>query len=82
MQDDKYTYSITQTGYIINSLSDDVKNRIPQGVVNFFNTNSDMSLISNENDRKNMFENFTDDTLKFLKVIDYYINNSNPNIKM
>ncbi len=76
MQDNKYTYSITQTGYIINSLSDDVKSKIPQGIVNFFNSNSDMSLISNEDDKKYMFENFTNDTLKFLKVIDYYINNN------
>ena len=59
MQNDDYTYSITQTNYIINSLSTDVKEKIPQGVVNFFDYNSDMTLISDENDKKNMFDKFT-----------------------
>lgn len=76
MINDEYTYSITQASCVINSLEEDVKRRIPLNVVNFFNNNSDMSLINESFDNKTlMFENFTDDTLKFLKVIDYYINN-------
>lgn len=75
MVNDDYTYPITQANCVINSLNDEAKSKIPQNVVNFFNNNSDMSLINEEFNKKNvMFENFTDDTLKFLKVIDYYIN--------
>lgn len=76
MMENDYRYSITQTNCVINSLEEDVKNRIPQNVINFFNNNSDISLINQEYVNKNiMFESFTDDTLKFLKIIDYYINN-------
>lgn len=75
MINDNYTFSITQTNCVINSLDENVKNKIPQGIVNFFDNNSDMSLVNQEFYNKNvMFESFTDDTLKFLKVIDYYIN--------
>lgn len=75
MINDDYTFSITQANLVINSLDEKVKNKIPQNVVNFFGNNSDMSLINEEYNNKNlMFESFTDDTLKFLKVIDYYIN--------
>ena len=75
MRSDDYTLPITQANCVINSLNDEVKNKIPQNLVNFFNNNSDMSLLNEDFYNKNMmFENFTDDTLKFLKVIDYYIN--------
>lgn len=78
MENDKYTYSITQTRYIINSLSNDVKNKIPSNVIKFFDNNSDMSLLDNElNGNILKFDNFTNDTLKFLKVINYYINDNN-----
>ena len=75
MINDNYTFSITQTNLVINSLEEEIKNKIPTNVVNFFDNNSDMSLINEEFNNKNMmFESFTEDTLKFLKVIDYYIN--------
>lgn len=75
MINDEYTYPITQVNCLINSLEEDVRNKIPTNVVNFFNTNADMSLINDSFESKSlMFESFTDDTLKFLKVIDYYIN--------
>ena len=75
MRNDDYTLPITQANCVINSLNDEAKNKIPQNLVNFFNNNSDMSLLNEDFYNKNMmFENFTDDTLKFLKVIDYYIN--------
>ena len=75
MINDNYTFSITQTNLVINSLGEEIKNKIPTNVVNFFDNNSDMSLINEEFNNKNMmFESFTEDTLKFLKVIDYYIN--------
>ena len=70
-----YIYSITQANCVINALDNEYKNKIPQNVVNFFNNNSDYSLLNEEFENGKMtFENFTDDTLKFLKVIDYYIN--------
>lgn len=75
MINDNYTFSITQTNLVINSLEEEIKNKIPTNVVNFFDNNSDMSLINEEFNNKNMmFESFTEETLKFLKVIDYYIN--------
>ncbi len=78
MENDKYTYSITQTGYVINSLSEKVRNKIPNNVIKFFDNNSDMSLLQNDiNDNTIKFDNFTNDTLKFLKVINYYINDNN-----
>ena len=78
MENDKYTYSITQTGYVINSLSEEVRNKIPNNVIRFFDNNSDMSLLQKDmNDNTIKFDNFTNDTLKFLKVINYYINDNN-----
>lgn len=75
MINDDYTYSITQANCVINSLDVDVKEKIPPNVINFFNSNSDMSLVNEDFYNKSlMFESFTEDTLKFLKVIDYYIN--------
>lgn len=75
MLNDKYSYAITQTNYVIDSLNEDVKNKIPENVLNFFQHYSDMSLLNEELESKKMlFQSFTEDTLKFLKVIDYYIN--------
>lgn len=71
----EYEFSITKVNYVINSLPLESKNKIPENVKNFFSNNSNPELLSCDMQNKNIIsESFNRDDLKFLKIIDYYIN--------
>lgn len=71
----KFENSISKVNYIINNLSTEDYNKIPQNVINFFDNNSsDIFTQSEVIDVKNVMENLNLIDLKFLKIVDYYIN--------
>lgn len=73
--ENKFINSISKVNYIINSLSVEDYNKIPQSVVNFFVNNSNDIILKNEvMDNKMLMKNLDTMDLKFLKIIDYYIN--------
>lgn len=71
----KFENSISKVNYIINNLSTEDYNKIPQNVINFFDNNSsDIFTQSEVIGVKNVMENLNSTDLKFLKIVDYYIN--------
>lgn len=71
----KFENSISKVNYIINNLSTEDYNKIPQNVINFFDNNSsDIFTQSEVIGVKNVMENLNLIDLKFLKIVDYYIN--------
>lgn len=71
----EYENSISKVNYIINNLSTEDYNKIPKNVVDFFNNNASDVFLKNEViDNTNVMENLDATDLKFLKIIDYYIN--------
>ena len=71
----KFENSISKVNYIINNLSTEDYNKIPQNVINFFDNNSSNIFSQNEViGAKNVMENLNSTDLKFLKIVDYYIN--------
>lgn len=69
-----YEFSITKVNNIINELSIEEKDKIPQNVINFFSNNSNNQLLENNCDLYNRNLNFNEMDKKFLKIIDYYLN--------
>ena len=75
---ENYTFSITKVDKIINMLPKDKMDKIPQSVRNFFDNNAKKEMLENMYIPSNLLvDNLEDSTLKFLKVIDYYINDNN-----
>lgn len=74
---DNYKFNFSQVNNIINKLPNDSKEKIPDSFKNFISRNSDLSF--NEFNSVNTFANndYSDETLKLLKIVDYYINNDN-----
>lgn len=73
--DSSYEFSITKVNYIINKLPQEAKEKIPQNVINFFNTNANSELLpDNFLESKNIIYNCDETDKKFLKIVDYYIN--------
>ncbi len=71
----KFENSISKVNYIINNLSTEYYNKIPQNVISFFDNNSsDIFTQSEVIGVKNVMENLNSTDLKFLKIVDYYIN--------
>lgn len=71
----KFENSISKVNYIINNLSTEDYNKIPQNIINFFDNNSSNIFSQNEViGAKNVMENLNSTDLKFLKIVDYYIN--------
>ncbi len=71
----KFENSISKVNYIINNLSTEDYNKIPQNVISFFDNNSsDIFTQSEVIGVKNVMENLNSTDLKFLKIVDYYIN--------
>lgn len=70
-----FEYSITKVNHIINRLSQDDRNKIPENIINFFDVNSNNELLPNDFLKDNNLEKACDNIDKnFLKIIDYYIN--------
>ena len=75
---ENYTFSITKVDKIVNMVRKDKIDKIPQSVRNFFDSNAKIEMLENMYIPSNLLEdNLEDSTLKFLKVIDYYINDNN-----
>ncbi len=74
---DDYKFNFSQVNNIINKLPDSSKEKIPDSFKNFVEKNSDFN--SNLLDNTDTFINkaYSDETLKLLKIVDYYINNDN-----
>ncbi len=71
-----YTFNFTQVNNIINNLPVESVEKIPLNFRNFINENSNNKL--SDNCSMNFLESqYSDETLKILKVVDYYINNDN-----
>ena len=70
-----YEYSITKVNYIINRLSQDDKDKLPNNIINFFDVNSNDELLQDDFTKsKNLLEMCDETDKNFLKIIDYYIN--------
>ncbi len=74
---DDYKFNFSQVNNIINKLPDSSKEKIPDSFRNFVEKNSDFN--SNLLDNADTFINkaYSEETLKLLKIVDYYINNDN-----
>lgn len=77
---DEYKFNFFEVNNIINKLPEQSKNKIPNSFKNFIEKNSVIS--SNEFDNNNIVTNnnfvqnaYSDETLKLLKIVDYYVNN-------
>ncbi len=71
----EYESSITKVNFVINNLPFESKEKIPQGVINFFSNYSNPELLTDDMKSKEILSaSFNQDDLKFLKIIDYYIN--------
>ncbi len=70
-----YENSITKVNYIINKLPLDSLEKIPECVINFFEEYSNSELLQNSMLKTNNIMNQLNiNDLKFLKIVDYYIN--------
>lgn len=71
----KFEESISKVDYIINKLSFEDYQKIPQNVINFFDNNSNDNFFEAEDlSIKSVMNSLDENDLKFLKIIDYYIN--------
>ncbi len=72
--DKNFEFSITKVNYIINKLSQDDRNKLPDNLIKFFDVNSNNELLPNDFLKDNNLEKSCDNTDKnFLKIIDYYL---------
>lgn len=74
---DDYKFSFSQVNNIINKLPDSSKEKIPDSFRSFVEKNSDLSSSVPDNTNKFINNAYPDETLKLLKIVDYYINNDN-----
>ncbi|CCY71768.1 unknown [Clostridium sp. CAG:921] len=73
--DDNDNFYITQVNKIIKMLPDETFNKIPNSIVHFLDENSDKNLENTMQLTPDMVnQSLPQDTLKYLKVINYYIN--------
>ncbi len=72
---DNDSFYITQVNKIIKMLPDESYNKIPNPIKHFFENNSSVELEQNIQMTPDMVnQNLPVDTLKYLKVVNYYIN--------
>lgn len=76
---DDYKFNFFEVNNIINKLPEQSKNKIPNSFKNFIEKNSvissnefDNNMVTNNNFVQNAY---SDETLKLLKIVDYYVNN-------
>lgn len=73
----EYKFNFSQVNSIINKLPEDSKEKIPSSFKNFIDRNSDLSFNEDYSINKFTDNNYSQETLKLLKIVDYYINNDN-----
>lgn len=67
-------YAISEVYYIINKLDEEIRNKIPNEIYEFFMVNSDYEILKDLDITNDNIENITNEAKVLLKLIDIYIN--------
>ena len=67
-------YAISEVYYIINKLDEEIRNKIPNEIYEFFMVNSDYKILKDLDITNDNIENITNEAKVLLKLIDIYIN--------